>query len=215
MKQFNAKDYIEFVDKTAVSELYLGRVQHDEDMRFYPPHALHAILGIISEVDEFLYAIAKYDTVNAEEELGDLIWFSTYLVTKGIDTTKWTDDDAVPGDDFLNRLLMLFDSTEHQEKHVILEHLSGTRSLLSQAAELADMAKKCVVYDKPAVKVFDGINDRLLHMLNIAFLHYRTVRGKKSFEEIIGGNVEKLSKRYPLLKFTLKDAVERKDKSGG
>lgn len=65
------------------------------------PDAVHAVLGFISETNEFMDALIMRDRVNMMEELGDLFWFTalfeTSTGTKVPYMSKFEDIDPMTG----------------------------------------------------------------------------------------------------------------------
>ena len=77
-----------------------------------------------------------------------------------------------------------------------------------ESGELLDAVKKHVVYGKPLdmVNVVEELGDLLFYVF--AMMQEVGV----TYDSVLDVNMQKLTKRYPNLTYTDKDAIERKDK---
>ena len=67
----NWNEYLELSEKTLSTEFH-----HDEQTR----NLLHAVMGILTEVDELLEnKIGDEDHVNIQEEIGDVLWYCAII----------------------------------------------------------------------------------------------------------------------------------------
>lgn len=91
-----------------------------------------------------------------------------------------------------------------------MEHMHAALGVAGEAGELADAIKKHVVYGKPLERenVVEELGDLRFYMQQIMNMH------GISEEEVLQGNANKLSKRYPAGQYSDTAAVARLDKLG-
>lgn len=87
-------------------------------------------------------------------------------------------------------------------------NMNATKPLTKSIGVLAESSKKWMFYPKTP-----NIDENTICVYNIIIeLHNLSQKRSFSLTEALNANIEKLSKRYNKNKFTLKDALERKDK---
>lgn len=91
-----------------------------------------------------------------------------------------------------------------------MEHMHAALGVAGEAGELADAIKKHVIYGKPLDRenIVEELGDLRFYMQQIMNMHNITEN------EVLQGNAEKLSKRYPKGEYSNVAAVARLDKVG-
>lgn len=86
----------------------------------------------------------------------------------------------------------------------ILDDLHMALGMQTEAAEIADVYKKCIAYKKPIdyVNIKEELGDLMWYIVNICNMHGWDVR------DIMQTNIDKLRARYPE-KFTEEHAINR------
>ena len=89
-----------------------------------------------------------------------------------------------------------------------MEHMHAALGVAGEAGELADAIKKHVVYGKPLdrANIVEELGDLRFYMQQIMNMHQITE------EEVLQGNANKLSKRYPKGGYSNEAAIARADK---
>lgn len=152
---------------------------------------LHAQLGLCTEFTEFHDAKTR---VNAIEELGDMIWYLA-LIDNTISVAS------------LQSLV--------QENPQFDYDISQYASASHWIAEMADVLKRCIYYAEP----FNEANKKgIIPSKRFEVAYWGVIRWMEdiisdqsfpSMGELMHMNIEKLSKRFPDLKFTQQDVLNR------
>ncbi len=151
----------------------------DDELFNKKMNELHCVIGISTEIAEFIQAIANNDKVNASEEIGDILWYTANLERLSVPTGL---------------------SFPYDEKGITVfadEFLVSVQNLL-------DTYKKGVYYgsdiDYEAVLFYiEEIKKTCVGML---------VMNEINPEDVMETNINKLAIRYPD-KFTREDAEQR------
>lgn len=145
----------------------------------------HMVLGIHSELSEWMDAEDNEDRVNIAEELIDQVWYiANYCTIRGYDLNELF-ENTVNNDTFL--------STNPQI--VKLEWFSSN---------LQDIVKKYIVYNKPIDR-----EKEIYYLGGLLVVIYNEFVGHNiTFEEALDRNIAKLKARFPD-KFTEEAALNR------
>lgn len=150
----------------------------------------HAVLGISTEITEYLRAI---DAENGLEEQGDLRFY-------GQEAINLTEEFS--GLDFDFEL-----SHVHYGELVSRGEVAGTEAAIDEArAEMLDVAKRWVGYDKAPEDILVA-GARAVALVQFVTNHGRFHEPDVDKVELV--NVAKLLERYKGLKFSSKNAVNR------
>lgn len=149
-------------------------------------HRVHMVMGICGEVGELVSAIGNDDTDNIIEEMGDLEFYYTGIAQSyGFE----------------------FDHIETNESARC--PFAATDILLIRSAELCDVVKKQVIYNKP---IDTASVHAAVKALRVALSDmYFQLDVKR--EEVISHNMAKLEKRYPGFNYSDHAANTRADKA--
>lgn len=133
----------------------------------------HMVLGIISEMEEFMQAMVNNDMVNAREEQADIMWYiANYCNFRKFDL------EEILGDPYT-----LEQELDDFESNVITFDLFTSR--------LSDYVKKFVAYGKP---LDENLEKRALK----AIVWSLTIEDTGfEFEKDLQKNINKLMERYP------------------
>ena len=152
---------------------------------------LHAQLGLCTEFTEFHDAKTR---VNAIEELGDMIWYLA-LIDNTISVAS----------------LQSLVQENSQFDYDISQYVSASHWI----AEMADVLKRCIYYAEP----FNEANKKgIIPSKRFEVAYWGVIRWMEdiisdqsfpSMGELMHMNIEKLSKRFPGLKFTQQDVLNR------
>lgn len=158
-------------------------------------HMLHMAVGIAGEAGELLSAIVdnahfgtELDRTNMIEELGDVEFYAEGLIqATGVTPAIFKAPVRL---------------TRREVHGAILSVI---------AADLLDLVKKHVIYDKPLDKA--AVCAKLVGLVHEMTCLRTTISVTR--EEVIAANKEKLGKRYSSGSYTDKQAQERADKAAG
>lgn len=142
----------------------------------------HMVLGIISENEEYLKALALDDVINMKEETADQFWYiANYCTLRNYD---------------LSEIYENFDVEKLEDWELEVNALDVYIS------KLADYVKKFVAYGKPI--------DEELEKRALATIMEMLVldNGEFCLEEDLEKNINKLKARFPL-KFNKEEALNR------
>jgi|11_taG_2_1085331.scaffolds.fasta_scaffold00158_44 NTP pyrophosphatase (non-canonical NTP hydrolase) len=159
---------------------------------------LHALLGIITEIQELEDAINNNDLPNIKEEIGDIFWFLSLL--------GYSDKIEKQGEFFNSYFDYWMSYTQDLEwKGISPEH--SIKRLYRIVIILLDKFKSQIIYNKyddNALCLGDiGIVD------SIAELQYLLKYYNFNIEEVLQTNIDKLKTRFPD-KFT-EDKAQNRD----
>ena len=156
----------------------------------------HAILGIVTEIHEFLTAT---DEVNALEELGDLFFYVEAL------NQVLGDFDESFGDTDVNFEGLVMAAAVNAMEPVGKGEASLQQVVAQECKKLLDHAKRWVGYGKSPTSV-----NQLFAEVNALIVAVRVLSGE-DFDEIrvLEANMKKLLKRYPGGEFSAFHAVVR------
>lgn len=152
-------------------------------------HILHMTMGMVGEIGEVEEAFyMDFSEEKKIEELGDLEFYLEGL------------RQGIP-----NYICFPSGVFNTSDTGVGTEHLLVTLSITG--ANIADIIKKAVIYEKPinkqnlfkSMQVLDEILDILMRKHNIRY------------KDVIAKNMEKLGKRYPGFEYSNKSASDRVD----
>lgn len=152
---------------------------------------LHAQLGLCTEFTEFHDAKTR---ANAIEELGDMLWYLALI------------DNTLS----VASLQSLVEENKQFDQD-ISQYVSASHWI----AEMADVLKRCIYYAEP----FNEINKKgIIPSKRFEVAYWGVIRWMEdivsdqsfpSMGEMMHMNIEKLSKRFPDLKFTQQDVLNR------
>ena len=146
---------------------------------------LHASMGLLGEVVELLQAINNNDTANVLEELGDCAFF-------------------------LEAAYQAYGLPPHNPPR---QSIASTETLLTACGELQDLAKKEVIYCKPAAMLISARREELLDIASRASEGVCKLWGT-TLEAVQAENMLKLTLRHPA-GYTNASAQARADKEAG
>jgi hypothetical protein len=185
--------------------LTLGRLYYGNNIETTQPSygildLVHARIGILSETDELMDAIAKKDSVGVGEELTDKLWYlcndlNTMLKAGYIDHV-----------DFDTLISTKFDGTLKATD----SPLQGStlnywfNAMIYNESKLLDQVKKLYAYNKPMNK--DVYLKRVEYL--IGAINNIAVSTKVDLNEYMDKVIIKLRNRYPE-KFTSEAAINR------
>lgn len=150
---------------------------------------VHMVLGMMSEVPEFIDAILKEDDVNIMEEQADTMWyFANYCTVKGLVLQEVWDT--------------------RQDGISVTEKVPFGLRKIYAIGLLSDLIKKNMVYDRPINEA-----EELLYLKAILLaVEFELSALVKTFDDLcisLDRNIEKLKVRFPD-KFT-KDLANNRD----
>lgn len=165
------KDYQELAKRTCAS---LGNEKLD---------LAHMVLGIISEQEELMKALAENDVINQNEELADICWYlANYCTFRGYDFAE------------LVREYRYDIELEGWETQV--------QSFDLFTSKLADYVKKYIAYGKPIDRELEKrVLGGIIHSLTVEECNF-------TFGVELEKNIKKLQHRFPN-KFTVEKALNR------
>ena len=143
---------------------------------------LHASMGLLGEVVELLQAINNNDTANVLEELGDCAFF-----LEAAYQAYWLPQYTTPR-----------------------QSIASTETLLIACCDLQDLAKKEVIYCKPATREISARREELLDIASRALEGVCKLWGT-TLEAVQAENMLKLMLRHPT-GYTNASAQARADK---
>ena len=141
----------------------------------------HMILGITSEIEEYLEAVIKDDTINENEELSDMAWY----IANYCDMRSYSFEEIVVA------------SSSYSDEEYVQD--SG---IIIPLTRLADYVKKYIAYNKEI--------DRSLEKNALLGIAKWLIEDNPDFdlERDLTRNINKLKQRYPE-RFTEEDALNR------
>lgn len=150
----------------------LAALTDDVSNKSYYENNAHYMYGFLTEITELQFCT---DTVNRDEEIGDLFWYmARYIDQNGLNVEVTID----------------FYWDKPRENLYVEEVFTPTiRTLYQNLSEIVDIEKKWLAYGKK--RDYDKIEAHL--KLMIEGLHCIT---NKSFKQICEANIFKLRKRY-------------------
>ena len=146
---------------------------------------LHAVIGIVGELQELYQALDADDEENVKEEMGDLLFYITAL-------EQCTQSNSIQA--------------------VALTEDNGQRAQLA-AMELLDLCKKECIYAKQLSPAQIDNFYVAMSTVKAAFLKLCEVL-EYTIQELVEHNIAKLSRRYPAARYTNEAAAARLDKVG-
>jgi len=160
-----------------------------------PPDVVHAILGLGTEVGEFIEALhlaGVIDRVNQNEEIGDMMWYLALYHDHRKDALAFLDKNLFGG---------LRDG-ENNPTSVNFVDLGMVMTV--KAGQLLDHVKRALFYGKPLdlVAIDKLVGDFILLIGNYCWLAFVDI------EKICAANIAKLQARFPA-KFTDYEALNR------
>lgn len=157
-------------------------------------HLLHMAIGICGEVGELVLAAFNSDRENIVEELGDIEFYLEGFF-QGLNCNQ----------------LSLSEMPDPYPRMLPIQ------SLPIISADLLDVTKKLVIYDKQNDHTFHELTEAAMKMRKVLDLYYAEptfFQNPITREEAIQANISKLGKRYLSFKYSDKSAQERADKVG-
>lgn len=154
-------------------------INEDDELFNKKINELHCVIGISTEIGEFIQAIENNDRVNATEEIGDIFWYTANLERLVVPTGL---------------------SFPYDEKGITV----FADEFLVSIQNLVDIYKKAVFYgsDIDYEKVLWYIKE--IKKTCVGMLSMNDINP----EDVMETNIKKLAIRYPE-KFTREDAEQR------
>lgn len=139
----------------------------------------HAVIGLLSEVNEYNDAVVAKDTVNIKEELGDKLWYSA-LAYKCLE--KYMNNYEPNVENFVDFTNESVHSLEHEFTHLL--------------SKFSDPVKKFLIYEKePTEEQFQQLASILCAIIDVVFCLFKAYN--LDVNNAMHVNIEKLKDRYP------------------
>ena len=129
---------------------------------------VHCLLGLVGEINELIDAVRFVDEVNIKEELGDLTWFITNIMTlykiKFIDT--------------------------YEKSQYNTNRFFSTENLNYSISELANLMKRELIFDKTISGDIEGYVNNVFAEIECISAYFKIL-----FEDVLLSNIKKLENR--------------------
>jgi len=138
----------------------------------------HCILGMVSELEEYIIAVDNKDSTNISEELADIQFYvSNYMTFRNV---TFHDTD--------------FDYDKFYTGFQLAKEFNLYNNLVLEISKLSDLVKKYVAYNKEIDRTKEYII--LTKIVNNIYLLFRV--NYLDMEKSLQNNVDKLLIRFPL-----------------
>jgi len=209
----------EYIPQALATESAKDPISDDAKKLGANPRAIHAVIGLTTEIPEILDALEFDGDLEVFEELSDLMWYNAIIIDVIAQETgdKHTDIIfAINGQVKDASLLKDDDMIEEDSINLIMNLIT------TAVGRSMDMYKKCMFYGKDLYKTeadkLIAIQELFRTVLEVTFGVHQLIdilnkRDKQfTFASCLNANIAKLKKRYPD-KFTERDAEDRDTES--